>query len=304
MTILTKTAPPSAATPSGTTSPSTKARPKWRTEGLGRRIGLVVAVAWIVGLTVLAYAAPLLPIQSPIVPDTDAIAAGPSAAHWLGTDTYGRDVLSRLIYGARSSLTVGFAAVVLGMTIGLMFGLIAGYFKGWADSVISAITDLVLAFPSIVLLMVLVAVRGPGLTTLVFGLGLTMIPTFTRLARANAMAWSRRDFVRAAEMAGARPFRVLMRDIAPNVLPSVLSYAVVVISVVIVGEGALSFLGFGIPAPTPSWGSMIAQSRSRLTTDPMMVAIPAITLFITVAAFNLIGDHLRSRGPKRTEVVL
>jgi peptide/nickel transport system permease protein len=266
--------------------------------------GMLLAAGWIGSLALLAIFAPLLPLQDPNVADYDAIAALPSSDHWLGTDGIGRDHLSRAVYGARASLTVAIAAVGLGLSVGLFLGLVAGYFRGWVDAAVSALTDVVLAFPTLVFLMVLVSVRGPGISTLVVGLGVVMVPTFTRLARANTLAWSQREFVRAAEMAGARPFRVLLRDIAPNVMPAVLSYAVVVVSVAIVSEGSLSFLGFGLQSPTPSWGGMIAEGRSRLATDPFVIALPALFLFFTVASFNHLGDRLRGRGPQRMEIQL
>lgn len=270
----------------------------------GRPVGLVLALAWLGGLALVALLAPWLPFQDPNVADYDAIAALPSANHLLGTDGIGRDQLARAVYGARASLTVAVAAVGLGLTIGMTLGLLAGYFKGKVDAAISALTDIVLAFPTLVFLMVLVSIRGPGMSTLVVGLGIVMVPTFTRLARANTLAWSQREFVKAAQMAGARPFRVLFRDVAPNVMPAVLSYAVVVVSVAIVSEGSLSFLGFGLQAPTPSWGGMIAEGRGRLATDPFVIFLPALFLLLTVASFNHLGDQLRARSPRRMEIQL
>ena len=263
-----------------------------------------VSLAWLTAISLAALLTRWLPLPDPNEPDYRYIASGPSADHWLGTDQLGRDVLSRLIYGAQASLQVGLMAVLLGMTFGVALGLLAGFFGGWVDTVISALSDLVLAFPALIFIMVLVAVRGASAPVLVFGIGAVMIPTFTRLTRANTLAWKRRDFVTAAKVLGAKRGRIIVREVFPNVLPSVLAYAFIVVSVVMVAEGALSFLGFGLQPPTPSWGSMIAGGRNNLATSPHIVAFPALALLLTVSAFNLLGDHFRGRTHGESEVTL
>lgn len=294
-------------TPTPTAGGGVRVNPKVKRAGRLSGIPLLVKVAatWSVLICLLALLTPWLPIDNPNVPDYDYIAGGPSAAHWLGTDELGRDIFSRIIFGARASLTVGFVAALLGLTVGMTLGLLAGFFRGWVDAVISTVVDVVLSFPALIFIMVLVSVRGPSPQILILGLGGVMVPTFTRLARANTMAWSQREFVTAATALGSRRLRTLFREIFPNVLPSLLAYAFVVVAVVMVAEGSTSFLGFGLQPPTPSWGSMIATGRQLLAYAPHVVAFPAATLLLTVWSFNLVGDYLRGRTTSdRSDVVL
>ncbi|MFD0661783.1 ABC transporter permease [Thermocatellispora tengchongensis] len=263
-----------------------------------------LSAAWIGLVALSALLAPLLPLPDPTVPDYEHIASGPVTGHLLGTDQLGRDMLARLIHGARASLQVGLVAVLLGLSAGMLLGLLAGYLRGWVDAVISAVVDLVLAFPALVFIMVLVAVRGATATVLIIGLGSVFVPTFTRLARANTLMWSKREFVLASRVLGSGRLRTLAREVFPNVLPSVLAYAFVVVAVVMVAEGSLSFLGFGLQPPTPSWGSMIAGGRQLLSSSPHIVALPALVLLLTVLSFNVIGDRLRNKTSGRSEVSL
>jgi peptide/nickel transport system permease protein len=263
-----------------------------------------IALAWSAMIVLAAILAPLLPMPDPNTSDYENIAAPPMPGHPLGTDQLGRDMLSRLVWGAQASLQVGFVAVALGLTLGLALGLLAGYYRGWIDSVISVVVDIVLAFPSLIFIMVLVAIRGSSAPVLIVGLGAVMVPTFTRLARANTLVWTQRDFVTAATVLGSRRQRTLAREVFPNVLPSILAYAFVVVAVVMVAEGSLSFLGFGIQPPTASWGSMIAGGRTLLYTAPYIVLFPSLVLLLTVLSFNFIGDYLRGRTAGRTEVTL
>lgn len=271
-----------------------------------RRIPIPIwcAIVWILVVVLAAVLAPVLPLPDPNVPDYEHISSGPVAGHPLGTDQLGRDILSRLVWGAQASLQVGIVAVVLGMTVGLALGLIAGYYRGWVDAVISVLVDIVLAFPALIFIIVLVAIYGAGAGVLIVGLGAIMIPTFTRLARANTMVWAQREFVMAATVLGAKRGRTLWREILPNVLPGVLSYSFLVVAVVMVAEGSLSFLGFGIQPPTASWGGMIAGGRQSLYTAPHIVAIPSVVLLLTVMSFNFIGDFLRGGAKGKTEVTL
>lgn len=288
--------------PAATTSATAKRRSK-----TGRtRLPVVVwiAIVWAALIVGAAILAPILPLPDPNAADYGHIASGPIPGHLLGTDQLGRDILSRIVWGAQASLQIGFVAVALGMTVGLALGLLAGYFRGWVDALISILVDIVLAFPALVFIIVLVAVYGPSAEILIVGLGAIMVPTFTRLARANTLVWAQREFVMAATVLGSRRLRTLWREILPNVLPGVLSYAFLVVAVVMVAEGSLSFLGFGIQPPASSWGSMIAGGRQSLYNAPHIVAFPSIALLLTVMAFNFIGDYLRGRTPTRTEVTL
>lgn len=260
-----------------------------------------LAVAWLLLLIVGALAVDLLPIPGPNTADYAAYRAGPSADHWLGTDELGRDVLSRILHGARISLSVSAFSVALGLTVGVTLGLAAGYFRGLVDTVISIAADVILAFPVLILIMTIVAIRGASVSGLVLGLGLATVPAFYRMARAHTLTWSQREFMTAARTLGARRGRLLFRELLPVVLPPLLSYALVVAALVVMAEGSLSFLGYGVRPPSASWGSMISSGRQTLATDPRIVAIPAITLVLTILSFNAIGNRLERRGQHRQE---
>lgn len=213
----------------------------------------------------------------------------------LGTDSYGRSILSRCIHGAQVSLLVGTVAALAGLVIGTTLGLLGGYLGRKVDWVITLLTDAMLAFPPLILLLALAAVLTPSVTTITIGLTLVTIPTFVRLARAQTISWASREFVRAARNMGARNGRILAKEILPNVLPALGAFFPTVVAALIVAEGSLSFLGLGIPSPRPSWGGMINDGRTSIESDPHLVFIPAAVIFLTVFALNQVGDHLRMR---------
>lgn len=245
----------------------------------------------------------ILPLKDPNRSDFTRIAEGPSLTYWLGTDEVGRDIFARVIYGARVSLLIGVVSVILGMAVGGMLGMIAGYLKGRVEGVIVTVTDALLAFPALVLLLTLAAVFGQNLPTLILGLALLTVPTFIRLTRANTLVVSQREFVVAAKAYGSKSLRVMLRDVAPNVMMPLMAYCFIIAGVVIVAEGSLSFLGLGLPPPTPSWGGMIAGGRIDLDTTPHIVLMPGLVMFLTVLAFTMVGEHLR-RGLDVREGVL
>ena len=220
--------------------------------------------------------------------------------YWLGTDTMGRDVISRLIYGARVSLAVGLLSPVIGFFLGGILGCLAGYFRGRLEALIVGAMDVILAFPGIVLLLAITFYLGPSLRYLVIALGFLTIPAFSRVARAKVLTLRDLEFVQAARLTGAGTLSILVREIVPNVIAPMAAYALLVVSFMIMAEGALSFLGLGVPAPTPSWGGMIAEGREVLEEAPHVSMIPAGAMFLTVMSFNLIGDSLRSLAEKRT----
>jgi len=212
----------------------------------------------------------------------------------LGTDTMGRDIVSRLIYGARISLSIGLLSPLIGFLIGGLLGCLAGFYRGAVGSLIVATKDIILAFPGLVLLLAITFYLGPSLQNLILSLGFLTIPAFCRIARAKTLALSSLEFVQAAHLTGASNISILVREIIPNVVIPVAIYGLLVVSFMIMAEGALSFLGLGVPAPTPSWGGMIAEGKEVLDETPHVGMIPAATMFLTVISFNLIGDSLRN----------
>lgn len=282
-------------------APQRAARTRPRTAGL-RGMGLLFwcAAGWLAIVVVTTIFAPLLPLADPSAQDYAAVAQPPgTAGHLLGTDSLGRDLLSRAVFGARISLVVTLSAVSVGILVGGLLGMLAGFFRGWLEKAIMAATDALMAFPALVLLLALMATLGSSVRNLVIGLGILGIPAFVRLTRANTLAYSQREFVVAARSLGAVNRRVLSREILPNILPAVGAYAFIVIALLIVAEGSLSFLGAGVPPPASSWGLMIAEGRDSLRTTPWVSFVPGVFMFLTVLSFNLIGDRLREKSDNR-----
>lgn len=213
--------------------------------------------------------------------------------YWLGTDSLGRDIVTRLIFGARASLLVGLIAPMIAMVIGGTLGLLAGFYRGRFETLVVALMDIILAFPGLVLLLAMTFYLGPGLDKLILALAILIIPAFCRVARANTLTWAQRDFILAARAVGASDLRILFCHLLPNVIVPVAAYGLLIVAVMIIAEGALSFLGLGVPAPTPSWGGMIAEGKEVLDDAPHISLIPAMAMFLTVLSFNLLGDRLR-----------
>jgi peptide/nickel transport system permease protein len=261
-----------------------------------RRLGPLfwTAMVWIVFVIAVAALADLLPLPSPTDMDMLARRGAPSVLHWLGTDALGRDELARLIYGARISLTVGLCAPIIGVTIGGALGMLAGYFRGRFESLVAGSMDVLLAFPPLILALAVTAYLGQSILNLTCILGVLGIPAFMRVARAATLTLARREFVIAAQALGATHARVLLRELLPNVFLPLLAFFLLGVAVTIVAEGALSFLGLGVPPPTSSWGGMIGEGRESLEIAPRLAFLPAIAMFLTVLAFNLVGDSLRA----------
>ncbi|WP_431710512.1 ABC transporter permease [Glutamicibacter uratoxydans] len=261
-----------------------------------RPLALTLSVAWLVILFGSIILFPLLPLPDPARSDYAAIGALPfSPGHILGTDEIGRDMLSRLIVGAQVSLTAGIGAILVAVIIGSTLGICAGFFGGWVNRVISGALDIMLAFPSIVALIALSVFMGPGLWTIIIGIGIVASPALARVARSATLTFVNRDFVVAARSMGASSLRILFREILPNVIVPIIAYATVMIAVAIVAEASLSFLGLGVPPPAASWGSMMGTGRAELSTLPHIVLLPAATMFITLLALNFLAEFFSKR---------
>lgn len=225
---------------------------------------------------------------------------GGALSHPLGTDRLGRDIASRIIHGARVSIAAGLAAVAVGGVVGAILGLVSGYYGGWTDTLIMRATDAMLSLPIILIALLFAVVFGPSFGNLVLVLGLVLWARFARLVRGEALAWKEREFVALARVAGCSSFRILRRHILPNVLNPLVVLATLQVGWVIIVEASLSFLGAGIPPPTPSWGAMIADGRSHVTTAWWLSFFPGLALVLVVLSINLLGDWLRDYLDPRT----
>jgi peptide/nickel transport system permease protein len=264
------------------------------------RLGLAfwLPSAWIAVIAFCAAFASVLPLQNPFKSDYAHVAVGPgTGGHLLGTDEIGRDLLARLVFGARVSLTVGLVAIGVGMIIGGLIGLLAGYYRGRIETALMGVVDVMLAFPALVLVIAITAFLGQSLRNVTVAVAVVAIPAFARVTRAATLTFSTRDFVTAARGMGATDRRVLFREVLPNVALPVVAFALVVVGVAIIAEGGLAFLGLSVPPPHPSWGSMIYGAKNKLAdgTAPFISLIPAGVMFLTVLSFNMVGDRLRSR---------
>jgi peptide/nickel transport system permease protein len=269
-----------------------------------------LSLVWLVLLVGTALLAPILPFgeaENSAKTLADPILARPDllSDHPLGTNQLGLDLLARTIYGARTSLMVSLLAASIGMVLGAGFGLVAGYLRGAADTTIGIVTNVSLAFPPLVLLLALAAVLPRNSRNQALALALLVIPVNVRLARAMAISFSQREFVLAAKAMGAKRRRIMVTELLPNVLVPLVSYGFIVIAMLIVAEASLSFLGLGLPQPSPTWGNMIAEGRAGVfEQEPHLVLVPASVLFVTVLSFNLVGERLRQRLGTGKQVAL
>ncbi|MBM9460118.1 ABC transporter permease [Nocardioides sp. zg-536] len=266
-----------------------------------------LAMAWLTLLLAAAALAPWLPLgnhadsvaglSSPIFAEP----GGLGAEHPLGTNNYGLDVLSRTVHGARTSLVVALLAVLIGTVVGGLVGLVSGFVRGATDRVVGILANTLLAVPPLILLIALGTVLEPSVRAIAFALSLLTIPSMVRLARANTITVAQREYVLAARAIGAGQVRLMLREVLPNVLLPVLSLAIVMISVLVVAEASLSFLGIGIEQPEPTWGNMIAEGQGGvMEKHPFIVVVPGICLFLTVFSFNLLGEKAQKRWDPRS----
>ena len=261
--------------------------------------GAVIGLAFFVLLVVTALFAPLLAPHDPSQQYRDAFLLPPAwaengrAAFLLGTDAVGRDVLSRLIYGSQYSLFIGIVVVSIALFGGILIGLVAGFFGGWVDTVIMRVMDVILAFPSLLLALVLVAILGPGLTNAMIAIAIVYQPHFARLTRAAVMGEKEREYVAAARVAGAGNLRLMFKTILPNCLAPLIVQATLSFSSAVLDSAALGFLGMGAQPPTPEWGTMLAEAREFIQSAWWVVTFPGLAILLTVLAINLMGDGLR-----------
>src|SRR5215831_2780408 len=279
----------------GEESPGARA---WRR--LLRRKSAVLGLVIIVVLVMVALLAPLIAPYDPAQQGWTAIRKPPSMQHWFGTDESGRDLLSRVIYGARASLLAGVVSISIALTLGVPVGLLAGYAGRWIDALISRITDAMLAIPFLILAVALAAFLGPSLHNAMVAIGITTTPIFVRLTRGQVMAVKAEDYVEAARAVGNPPWRVALVHILPNILPPLMVQASLSIAAAIIAEAALSFLGLGQQPPEPSWGSMLNAAQRFLGSAPWMAVWPGLAIFLTVLSFNLLGDGLRDAFDPRS----
>ena len=242
----------------------------------------------IIFFVALAALAPVLPIPDPVATSWSAIRKAPSAAHWLGTDDLGRDILSRMIWGAQASLMAGVFSVAIAVVIGVPFGILAGYFGGWVDLIISRITEALLAMPFLIMAIALAAFLGPSLTNAMIAIGLSAMPIFGQVMSVKA-----EDFVEGARSVGLGHLDIMLRYILPNVTAPIIVQATLTVATAIIAEASLSFLGLGQQPPAASWGSMLNVAKNFLTQAPWMAMWPGIAIFLVVIGFNLLGDGLR-----------
>jgi len=254
----------------------------------------LIAGGFVVFLVLIAIAAPwIVPYDAENFFDYDRLNARPSWQHWFGVDALGRDIFSRILMGARISLAVGFVSVAAGAVVGTLLGLVAGYYEGWWDRVIMRVCDVLFAFPGILLAISIVAILGGGMANVIVAVAVFSIPTFARLVRGNTLALKHLTFIEAARSIGASDGTIILRHIFPGTISAVVVYFSLRIGTSIITAATLSFLGMGAQPPTPEWGAMLDAARSDMITAPHEAIVPALAIFFTVLAFNLLGDGLR-----------
>lgn len=284
-----------AGVPAPAQSPARRA---WRR--LRRRPAAMVGLVLVLFFVAVALTAPWIAPFDPIRTSWSLIRRAPSAAHWFGTDENGRDVLSRVIFGARASLMAGVVSVLIAVLAGVPLGMLAAWRGGWTDALISRLTDAMLACPFLILAIALAAFLGPALTNAMIAIGISACPIFVRVARGATLAARVEDYVEAARAVGNPSGRILAVHILPNILPPVLVQATLTIAGAIIAEAALSFLGLGQQPPAPSWGSMLNSAQRFLEQAPWLAIFPGLSIFLVVLGFNLLGDGLRDAlDPRR-----
>ena len=253
----------------------------------------MVGAVIVLFFTTMAILAPLLTSIDPFQTSFIAIRKAPSALHWLGTDEIGRDLLSRMLFGARASLMAGLVSVLIALIVGVPLGLISGDCGGWVDSLISRATEAALAIPFLILAIALAAFLGPNLVNAMIAIGISAAPRFIRMTRGQVLSVKSDDYVQSAKALGASNTRIILTHILPNIMPPLIVQATITIATAIIAEASLSFLGLGLQPPNPSWGSMLNTAKNFMTQAPWMSIFPGSAIFLVVLGFNLLGDGLR-----------
>ncbi len=262
-------------------------------KGLLRNRSALVGLMMVSVLAVVGILAPVLAPHDPLQRAMRERLTPPSSNHWLGQDELGRDILSRVIHGARISLTIGIVSVGVGMAIGMPWGLLSGFYGGKLDLITQRAIDILLAFPPIILVILVVTMIGPGLWNAMMVIGISTVPAYTRVVRGSTLSLRDMEYVQAARALGASDFRILLRHVLPNVLGPVVVLATLYTASAILTAAGLGFLGLGAQAPTPEWGAMLSRGREYLRVAPHVSAFPGLAIFLSVLGFNLLGDGLR-----------
>jgi ABC-type dipeptide/oligopeptide/nickel transport system permease subunit len=272
-----------------------RAQSEWRVVArqLRRNRAAMIGLTILVLEIIIALAAPLIAPFDPLDQNPRAALQAPSREHWMGTDDTGRDLLSRVIWGARISLRVGIISVLIGGGIGIALGIIAGFRGGWIDNIIMRFVDLLLAFPGILLALGIIAILGPGLSNVMLAVGISSIPSYTRVARGSTLSLRERDYVTSARSIGAKDGRIMLRYILPNVLPPLVVLATLGIAGAILTAAGLSFIGLGAVPPTPEWGAILTLGRKYINQAWWYTTFPGLAIMITVLGINMLGDALR-----------
>jgi peptide/nickel transport system permease protein len=284
--VLDRTTPASAGEPLPARRPGAWSK-------LLRNRSAQIGGALVLIFVLMALLAPLLPLADPLKSNFLAIRKPPSALYWLGTDELGRDQVSRLFYGAQTSLLAGIFSVAIALVVGIPFGLLAGWYGGWIDIAISRVTEAMLACPFLILAIAFAAILGPSLTNAMIAIGLSAVPIFIRLVRGQVMSVKAEDFIEGTRAIGARDMRILFRHVLPNTLSPIIVQSTLFMAQAIILEAALSFLGLGQQPPSPSWGQMLNVAKNFMEQAPWMSVAPGIAIFLAVLGFNLLGDGLR-----------
>ncbi|CAN7705521.1 ABC transporter permease [Bosea sp. LjRoot9] len=280
------------AAPAGVNEPAPRPRRSALAKLLRNRSALIGGAIVLV-FVLMALLAPLLPLADPLKSNFLAIRKPPSELHWFGTDELGRDQVSRLFYGAQTSLLAGIVSVLIALAIGIPFGLLSGWYGGWIDIAISRVTEAMLACPFLILAIAFAAILGPSLTNAMIAIGLSAVPIFIRLVRGQVMSVKAEDFVEGARAVGARDLRLMFVHVLPNTMSPIVVQSTLFMAQAIILEASLSFLGLGQQPPSPSWGQMLNVAKNFMEQAPWMSVAPGIAIFLAVLGFNLLGDGLR-----------